>query len=223
MPSNSDFVLLCKKFEDPSSGDINYPVFCQTVEEDYVSSIIDDNREENDEEIKPNNESNNKKIECVDVNDLISRIRGLVLANRIRIKEFFQDMDSLNTGLVTKDQFIRCCSSFGVSSIGTLNISNSQMQVLCKEYEDTNDKRKVNWKRFEADVESVFGLKNLEKSPMVSVAPTQTFVLPPHGTVNWDNVDKETLNAYNAILNKWKQTVGQRRIDCWPPFRDFDK
>lgn len=33
MPSNEEFEIICKKFEDPTNGDINYPVFCQAVDE----------------------------------------------------------------------------------------------------------------------------------------------------------------------------------------------
>ncbi len=33
MPSNSEYELICKKFEDPVTGDVNYPIFCQSVEE----------------------------------------------------------------------------------------------------------------------------------------------------------------------------------------------
>jgi hypothetical protein len=33
MPSEKDYSLLCKKFEDPVTGDINYPAFCQVIDE----------------------------------------------------------------------------------------------------------------------------------------------------------------------------------------------
>ncbi len=33
MPSNDRFELLCKKFEDASNGDVNYPAFCQAIDE----------------------------------------------------------------------------------------------------------------------------------------------------------------------------------------------
>lgn len=38
MPSEKEFELLCKKFEDPVSGDVNYPVFCQAVDEGFLKS-----------------------------------------------------------------------------------------------------------------------------------------------------------------------------------------
>jgi hypothetical protein len=40
MPSNSEYELICKKFEDPVTGDVNYPIFCQAVEEGKVFTIL---------------------------------------------------------------------------------------------------------------------------------------------------------------------------------------
>lgn len=33
MPDVELFALICKKFEDPVSGDVNYPLFCQAVDD----------------------------------------------------------------------------------------------------------------------------------------------------------------------------------------------
>ncbi len=90
----------------------------------------------------------------IDINELIARIRSHILSKRIRVKEFFQDMDPLNSGAITKPQFIRCIASFGLSSIGSFNISKAQTEALCREYAQLNDRNKVNWKRFETDIES---------------------------------------------------------------------
>ena len=88
------------------------------------------------------------------MNELLARIRSHVLSKRIRIKEFFQDMDQLNSSTVTKDQFIRCIASFGLSSLGSFHMSRAQTEALCKEYIQPNDPLKCNWKKFEQDIES---------------------------------------------------------------------
>lgn len=50
------------------------------------------------------------------------------------------------------------------------------------------------------------------------------FVMPPPGTVSWDD---EKLNSseynYKEAVEYVKNIVNQRRVNCWPPFRDFDK
>lgn len=88
------------------------------------------------------------------MNELLARIRSHVLSKRIRIKEFFQDMDQLNSGTVTKDQFIRCIASFGLSSLGSFPMSKAQTEALCNEYVQLYDPLKCNWKKFEQDIES---------------------------------------------------------------------
>lgn len=63
-------------------------------------------------------------------------------------------MDQLNSGFVSRAQFIRCLSSFGISSLGEFNISRAQTEALCREYQHPTAKDKVHWKKFEEDVES---------------------------------------------------------------------
>jgi Ca2+-binding EF-hand superfamily protein len=154
----------------------------------------------------------------------MGRIRSHCLAKRIRIKEFFQDMDPLNSNFITKTQFVRCLSSFGLSSIGSFNINKVQMEALCKQYINPADPLKVNWKRFEEDVESVFTLRNLEKDPNLLVPSSEIFLMPPAGTVSWkDDESLNTSESFNTVVDSLRQIVNQRRIDCWPPFKDFDK
>ena len=47
--------------------------------------------------------------------------------------------------------------------------------------------------------------------------------MPPPGSVDFSKADKYNADDYNNALLKWKRKVEQRRIDVWPPFRDFDK
>ena len=90
----------------------------------------------------------------MNLNDLIARIRHHVLVNRIRIKEFFEDMDPLRSGKITKVRFARCLSSIGISSIGLLNLNKEQLEAVTNSYLDSVDKEKVDWRKFEKDVES---------------------------------------------------------------------
>ncbi len=225
MPSNNDFQLLLKKFEDPVSGDINYPAFCQVVDEDYVGGVIENEKDKENSQIliKIENKEYPPDITTVDMNELMARIRSSILGSRIRIKEHFQDFDPLNSGCITKAQFIRCLSSIGLSSLGSLNLNKTQMEALCNEYKSAKDSKKIDWRRFEYDIESVFTLQNLEKNPTVRVAPTNLFVVPAQGTVKWDEEKLESSEDYNKVISNMNELVKKRRIDCWPPFKDFDK
>ncbi len=39
IPSPFDFNILCKKFEDRETGDVNYALFCQMVEQGKIRRI----------------------------------------------------------------------------------------------------------------------------------------------------------------------------------------
>ena len=158
----------------------------------------------------------------VDMNDVMARIRAHVLGKKLRIKEFFQDMDPLNSGTITKSQFIRCLSSIGISSLGALQLSKAETIVLCNQYEQ--GKEKVNWKKFEEDLESVFTLRNLEKNPNQLVPNPHVFILPPPGTVKWnDETQLDSSENYKIIVENLQKIASQRRLDVWPPFKDYDK
>ena len=50
------------------------------------------------------------------------------------------------------------------------------------------------------------------------------FVLPPPGTVKWDeNQNLDNTESYKNVVENLKDIVRKKRIDCWPPFQDFDK
>ena len=188
---------------------------------DYVANRIGDIELEEENVKSPELPMETSNI---DMNLLMGRIRSFALANRIRIKEFFQDMDPLNSGFITKPQFVRCMSSFGCSSIGLFNMSKAEMEALCREYVNPLDTRKVNWKKFENDVESVFTVRHLEKNPNLFVAPQSMFVMPPAGTISWSEEKKLIASEhYKVILDQLKDVIERRRLDCWPPFKDFDK
>jgi len=69
----------------------------------------------------------------------------------------------------------------------------------------------------------VFTLHELEKNPNARVAPTDIFILPPPGTVAWNDENLEGTENYKTIIDKLQKVVNQRRLDCWPPFKDYDK
>ena len=191
---------------------------------DYVGSIIQEINIEDENKKELAHKEYPPDVTSVDLNELMARIRSHCLSSRIRVKEFFQDMDPLNSGFVTKSQFVRCLSLMGLSSIGAFNVTKAQVEALCKQYINPNDALKVSWKEFEHDVESVFTLRNLEKDPNLLVPKSNMFLMPKPGTVSWkDDENLNTSDNFNTVIDNLRQIVDQRRIDCWPPFKDFDK
>lgn len=69
----------------------------------------------------------------------------------------------------------------------------------------------------------MFTLQELEKNPNARVSSTSVFILPPPGTVAWDDEELKSSENYKTVIDDIKQVVNQRRLDCWPPFKDYDK
>lgn len=114
-------------------------------------------------------------------------------------------MDPLNSNLVTKSQFVRCLSSFGISSLGKFNIKRPQVEALLNAYENVDEPSKIDWKRFENDIEAqvqCIGIANNNSTSDTKVCSS-------------DNCNK--------VIENLKDLVNQRRLNCWPPFKDFDK
>jgi len=117
------------------------------------------------------------KVECevkddeeVDVQQLMERLRHLVLVNRIRVQQFFADFDPLRSGTISRAQFERGLDYMGLSGLDQHHLTAAQLDTLCHVYEAPNDpERRVAWTRFVADLESVFTLPNLEYTPSVQV------------------------------------------------------
>jgi len=123
------------------------------------------------------------KVECevkdeeeVDLQQLMQRLRHHVLVNRIRVKQYFIDFDTLNSGTVTRARFERGLSYMGLSALGQHHLTPGQLATICHIYEDPKDPLKIAWRRFAADMESVFTLANLEYTPSVQVIVVATFI-----------------------------------------------
>jgi len=228
IPSPLDFNLLCKKFEDRETGDINYTLFCQLVEQDFVSIKVDDEEiigfaEAKKDPFKREPSAFNIDTSMINFNDLMGRIRHHILIHRIRVKEFFEDFDPLRLGTISQTRFIRVLTSLGLTGLDGLPLTEKQMLALCNHYRHPEQKDLIIWKQFEEDLESVFTLNQLEKSPSIEVSSSNLYEMVPSGSANM-----KSMNRYNEIeleetLQSWKTKCQQRRIELYQPFQQFDR
>ena len=175
---SEDTNLLCRKFEEPISGDVNYPAFCQAVDHEFKHYTVDAPTQPPSSEFVPPVQPPRISTAHVDLNDLLSRIRHHALINRIRVIEFFQDFDTLRSGSISKAIFQR-----GLNTMGVTAIRADQLKALCDLYEDPKKSDCVLWTKFLVDIESVFTQPNLEKDPTFQVPPFETFHLPNEGAI----------------------------------------
>ena len=74
------------------------------------------------------------------------RISFLIFLHQV--EEYFQDFDPLRHGSISRSQFRRC-----LSSMGQLNLTDEQFEVLAQYYKDPKIPGNVMWTRFLTDTE----------------------------------------------------------------------
>ncbi|XP_076448305.1 uncharacterized protein LOC143285015 [Babylonia areolata] len=220
--SAEDMKLLLAKFEDPATGDVNYPAFVQAVDQEFVGHTIDDISIADDTRTNEVVENKLPEVE-VSFDDLMARIRHIVLTSRLRVLEYFQDFDPLRSGSISKTRFRRCLATLGLSKLAQHDLNDKQFDLLCKAYQDPKKEDQVLYTKFVADVESVFTQADLEHCPTAAVPPQEIFRVPKPGTVDWNRADSGHSDLYEATMTRIRSRVEQRRILLKPVFQDFDR
>ncbi|EDV26117.1 uncharacterized protein TRIADDRAFT_24458 [Trichoplax adhaerens] len=219
-----DLQLLYKRFEHPKGKEIDYTAFIQAVDQEFIASTQDSISSKFPKKEQPKAvQTLTAKSQTSSLDDLIARIKHILLTNRIRAFESFTDFDTLRCGSITENRFRMGLSNMGFSSMGKYNLAESEFKSLCKHYADPNRQQHVLWRCFMDDVDQVFTGKELEKTPSTVVAPSETALLPRLGATNWNNVEDRRKERLNAILHRMKKNIEQRRVLATPFFRDFDK
>ena len=217
--SKEELRLLCLKFEEPLSGDVNYPAFCQAVDQEFKHYTIDAPAPVPSKTYIPPLPPPEIDISGVDFVSMMGRIRHFVLVNRLRVTEFFEDFDPLRSGSVTRAVFARCLDMMGITWL-----DKAQLQKLIITYIDPKKPDCVVWRLFMEDVECVFTLPDLEKEPERKVPPLESFLLPKPGTLEeWDNAPKGVRDSLKATMARLRSKVLQRRMLAKPIFQDFDR
>jgi len=222
--NNEDLKLVLNKFQDPATGDVNYPAFVQAVDREFVGHTMDN------ADISDKNRTNEivqetKWVESAPVSfeELMARIRHIVLASRLRVIEYFQDFDGLRSGSISIPQFRRGLASMGLSKIGQHDLNDNQFSLLVSKYRNPQKTDQVMWTKFMADIESVFTQEGLEKTPTAEVPRQELFRVPKPGTTDWNSASKDHIDLYNETMEHIRQRVAHRRILTKPVFQDFDR
>ncbi|KAL8564995.1 hypothetical protein ACOMHN_003371 [Nucella lapillus] len=220
--SSEDMKLLLAKFEDPASGDVNYPAFVQAVDQEFVGHTMDDISMADDSRANEVVENKLPEVE-VSFDDLMARIRHIVLTSRLRVLQYFMDFDPLRSGSISKTRFRRCLATLGLSKLAQHDLNDKQFNLLCTAYQDPKKEDQVLYINFVNDVESVFTQAGLEQEPTSAVPPQEIYRVPKPGTVDWNEADNNHADLYEATMARIRSRVQQRRILLKPAFQDFDR
>jgi len=214
-----DLKLLCRKFKEPVSGDINYPAFCQAIDKEFKHYTVDAPAEAPSSTFVPPPVSSAISTTHVDLNSVIARIQHHVLVNRIRVSEFFKDYDQLRSGSVSRSIFAR-----GLNVMGVNWLDKPHVLALQNYYADPLKSDCVVVNDFVRDIESVFTQPELEKDPLKKVPPLETFVLPKEGAnIGWEHSSDNVKQWFEEAMVRMRSRAMQRRLLAKPVFQDFDK
>ncbi|XP_036148036.1 uncharacterized protein LOC105829378 isoform X6 [Monomorium pharaonis] len=157
--------------------------------------------------------------------EVVKRIQRHILERRIRVHEFFKGFEYLNSGRVTVQQFQRALDALQISSLGHLWLLEPEVDALIALYKDPDDPDRVCWRTFQDDIDQVFTVKKLDKSPNLKVEspPQEIAELPRIGTLNWQCQPKSVRDLCEDILQRVRRRVEERRILLKQFFKDYDK
>eukprot|EP00108_Taenia_solium_P009634 TsM_000896800 transcript=TsM_000896800 gene=TsM_000896800 len=234
--------LLSLKFADPTANYVNYAAFCEAIDPFYkaaapVPQAIEDppptlpkpkigevpKTPQGTDWAALSTPMTTSDGDDVPVDLLMTRIRHIVLVNRIQLNRFFEDFDPLHSGRVSRSQFARALSGAGVTRIGLHDLTPVQLDKLANVYVWPNDVTRVDWRRFVYDVNRVFTLSEIEQNPRLRVLPLSVHVVPKPGTGDWDSATDEMKDRYECAMQNLRRNILERRVDMKPEFKAFTK
>jgi len=150
----------------------------------------------------------------------LGKVQDKVYKCRIRIKEFFTDFDKLRSGFISQAQF-----KAGLDMAG-FRLNATELEHLAQHYCNLEDPQlRVCYRTFVEDVDSVFGKKNLEKTPKEEVHRE------PTGLVDYERFtgmpqkfigDEKETKLYH-ILENIAYNCRTKRITVKPFFDDASR
>ncbi|KAI8915263.1 hypothetical protein DFJ77DRAFT_461862 [Powellomyces hirtus] len=224
--SDRDLHILFSKFQHLESPDqINYAAFMFAVDPETYSSYVKRDRDSACSTQPTDFFQSRPEAHLTpqpapqqpppDLASLLHTLRTYTLQNRIRISEFFRDADKLRSYSIPRAEFIR-----GVHRMGVPGISTAASDVLADAYKDADKIGCCKWKKFEEDVERVFGETHLENRP--THVPTSILEQPdPFLTSSALEYNEEA--KLQETLNMIRDFLRVRQTCVKPFFKDFDK
>jgi len=162
-------------------------------------------------------ETSHKDMKPVGLKAIMQTLQNKALQHRLRVSEFLRDADKQRNGTITVPQFASALSmAFDRMHIC---LSEDELDLLVQEYKKTmpHGAVHVQWRPFAADIESVFTMTGLEKTPN-ETPTTRVLQHQPH-TLK----PPEREEAVQALLQALRQRVLVRSVLVKPFFADYEQ
>ncbi|XP_074647534.1 uncharacterized protein LOC141903328 [Tubulanus polymorphus] len=149
---------------------------------------------------------------ATDVEGVLCKIKTKVFKERVRVLEFMKDFDKLNSGRVLKTSFRRALD------LCRFELTESECALLEDRFESPNHMDYVDYRAFSDEIESIFTMKDLEKSPLSQ--PVQ--FKPP---VEWEqnSLPQGADEMFQKCMERLAEKVGKQRMQLFPLFEDYDR
>ncbi|KAJ3380738.1 hypothetical protein HDU92_005792 [Lobulomyces angularis] len=213
--SEEEFDVLSKKWgtnETNSGKRVCYLLFLKELEGQEKSSPFI----KSFENIDASNHEKKSVLEGDDVTKLLNKIKTKVKTQRIRVIDYMQDFDHLKHGKITKNKFKRALH------VLLSNLNEVELNTLEKLYESKVDNQMVEYLKFSDEVESVFTVKGLDKTPTREPEVFKNYVYEsgsePLKPLSPKNEDK----TLTKCLERLNEKVRQRRLDVLGFLEDYD-
>ncbi|XP_075148195.1 uncharacterized protein LOC142222120 [Haematobia irritans] len=163
----------------------------------------------------------NHPQENKDICEIIFCLQKQVHKNRIRVCEFLEGFDLMHTGCVTKNQFDRALNNMGIRKY----LTQRELELLCSRYIDPIDTNRIRWRMFEDEIDRVFTVKHLEKTPLLEVQSPPKYIkeMSRAGSMNWHEAQQGIRDLCEESLRKIQIRIKNRRLHMHPFFRSYDK
>lgn len=146
----------------------------------------------------------------------VTKIQSKVVERRIRLKEYFADVDPLRKGFCTAGQLKTIFTILNLSK----DVTKDDFNHLIANY--SRDDGMFCYSALCSHVDEAFSRPGLEKDPMATTPlPDATTTAP--GRRNRMTLSGSERKKINAVEDKIKQRIRVRRILMKPSFQDMDR
>ncbi|CAD8108204.1 unnamed protein product [Paramecium sonneborni] len=235
LPKDQYLQLLIRQYIDNGNPkEVNYVKFCDDVDnvQEMLSGVITGIKH-NPKEVHPDDDfiedkegldlistlfTSKKLTDNINtLEQVLKKIQGDVVMKRIRIREFYKDFDPLRKGLITESQFAR------ILHLQNIPVTEKEISILLNHYKiDKIPNGQVDYNQFCEDVDKIFTIKGIDKSPQAQVPQIDDTTTLPARRRYLQMTEQEAIQL-DELLMKYKQAIQNKRVLLKPVFEDFDK
>jgi len=201
------------------SNNEKFPINDESKEFEIVQQNIifnptsNNNTNNNNTNISSNNNQYNENVEII-----LSKIRSLIIIQRISLYELFSDFDSLRHRTITISQFKRCLNS------GGFNLTANEIELLCEAFNNKQN-NEIAYQQFEREINKAFIPEQPELAKTMEIKYQTTINNNTSQSIQTDNYSLTIAknSALDRLLCQLAYISSTRRILIKPAFAAYDR